>query len=54
MEISLIYEGVFNRGSCTMSNLNVDSKRAADNMIDRLKVGDYDKLLHDQQKQLKN
>ena len=49
----LIYEGVFNRGSCTMSNLNVDSKRAVDNMIDRLKVEDYDKLLHDQQKQLK-
>ena len=48
----LIYEGVFNRGSCTMSNLN-DSKRAVDNMIDRLKVEDYDKLLHDQQKQLK-
>ena len=22
----LIYESVFNRGSCTMSNLNVDSK----------------------------
>ena len=35
-----------------MSNLNVDSKRAVDNMIDRLKVGDYDKLLR-QQKQLK-
>ena len=49
----LIYEGVFNRGSCTMSNLNVDSKRAVDNMIDRLRVEDYDKLLHDQQKQLK-
>ena len=49
----LIYEGVFNRGSCTMSNLNVDSKRAVDNMIDRLKVEDYDKLLHNQQKQLK-
>ena len=45
----LIYEGVFNRGSCTMSNLNVDSKRAVDNMIDRL-VGDYDKLLHDRPK----
>ena len=41
-------------GSCTMSNLNVDSKRAVDNMIDRLKVEDYDKLLHNQQKQLKN
>ena len=36
-----------------MSNLNVDSKRAVDNMIDRLKVEDYDKLLHNQQKQLK-
>ena len=33
-----------------MSNLNVDSKRAVDNMIDRLKVEDYDKLLHDQAK----
>ena len=49
----LIYEGVFNRGSCTMSNLNVDSKRAVDKMLNRLKIEDYDKLLDEQQKQLK-
>ena len=49
----LIYEGVFNRGSCTMSNLNVDSKRAVDKMLNRLKEEDYDKLLDEQQKQLK-
>ena len=49
----LIYEGVFNRGSCTMSNLNVDSKRAVNKMLNRLKVEDYDKLLDEQQKQLK-
>ena len=49
----LIYESVFNRGSCTMSNLNVDSKKAVDNMLKKLKNEDYDKLLNQQQKQLK-
>ena len=32
----LIYESVFNRGSCTMSNLNIDSKRAVDKMLKKL------------------
>ena len=49
----LIYESVFNRGSCTMSNLNLDSKRAVDKMLNRLKKDNYDKLLIQQQKQLK-
>ena len=49
----LIYESVFNRGSCTMSNLNVDSKKAVDSMLKKLKKEDYDKLLIQQQKQLK-
>ena len=49
----LLYESVFNRGSCTMSNLNVDSKKAVDNMLKKLKKEDYDKLLNQQQKQLK-
>ena len=33
----LIYESVFNRGSCTMSTLNVDSKKAVDSMLKKLK-----------------
>ena len=41
----LIYESVFNRGSCTMSNLNIDSKKAVDNMLIKLKKEDYDKLI---------
>ena len=41
----LIYESVFNRGSCTMSNLNVDSKKAVDSMLKKLKKEDYDKLI---------
>ena len=41
----LIYESVFNRGSCTMSNLNLDSKRAVDKMLNRLKKDNYDKNL---------
>ena len=47
----LIYKSVFNRGSCTMSNLNVDSKKA----VDRFEKGthDCDKLLNDQQGQFK-
>ena len=49
----LIYESVFNRGSCTMSNLNVDSKKAVDGMLKKLKKEDYDKLLNQQQTQLK-
>ena len=49
----LLYESVFNRGSCTMSNLNLDSKRAVDKMLNRLKKDNYDKLLIQQQKQLK-
>ena len=49
----LIYKSVFNRGSCTMSNLNVDSKRAVDKMLEKLKQHDYSKLLDEQQKQLK-
>ena len=49
----LIYESVFNRGSCTMSNLNVDSKRAVDKMLKKLEKEDYDKLLNEQQNQLK-
>ncbi len=49
----LIYQSVFNRGSCTMSNLNVDSKRAVNKMLNKLKHNDYDKLLDEQQKQLK-
>ena len=49
----LIYQSVFNRGSCTMSNLNVDSKRAVDNMLVKLKHKDYNKLLAEQQKTLK-
>ena len=49
----LIYESVFNRGSCTMSNLNLDSKRAVDKMLNRLKKDNYDKLLIQQQNQLK-
>ena len=49
----LLYESVFNRGSCTMSNLNVDSKKAVDSMLKKLKNEDYDKLLNQQQKQLK-
>ena len=49
----LIYESVFNRGSCTMSNLNVDSKRAVDKMLKKLQKEDYDKLLNEQQNQLK-
>ena len=36
----LIYESVFNRGSCTMSNLNVDSKRAVDKMLKKLEKED--------------
>jgi hypothetical protein len=49
----LIYKSVFNRGSCTMSNLNIDSKRAVDKMLDKLKHNDYNKLLDEQQKQFK-
>jgi len=49
----LIYQSVFNRGSCTMSNLNIDSKRAVDKMLDRLKKEDYNKLLDEQQRQFK-
>ena len=49
----LIYESVFNRGSCTMSNLNIDSKRAVDKMLKKLQKEDYDKLLNQQQNQLK-
>ena len=41
----LIYESVFNRGSCTMSNLNLDSKRAVDKMLNRLKKdNNYDTI----------
>jgi hypothetical protein len=36
-----------------MSNLNVDSKKAVDSMLKKLKKEDYDKLLNQQQKQLK-
>ena len=49
----LIYESVFNRGSCTMSNLNVDSKRAVDKMLKKLEKEDYDKVINEQQNQLK-
>ena len=49
----LIYQSVFNRGSCTMSNLNVDSKKAVDRMLKKLETQDYDKLLNDQQRQFK-
>jgi len=49
----LLYESVFNRGSCTMSNLNIDSKRAVDKMLKKLQNEDYDKLLNQQQNQLK-
>ena len=34
----LIYKSVFNRGSCTMSNLNVDSKKAVDRMLKNWKL----------------
>ena len=50
----LIYQSVFNRGSCTMSNLNIDSKRAVDKMLDRLKKENYNKLLEEQQRKFKN
>ena len=50
---TLIDEYVFNRGYCHMSNLNVDSKKAVDSMLKKLKKEDYDKLLNQQQKQLK-
>ena len=49
----LVYKSVFNRGSCTMSNLNIDSKRAVDKMLKKLQIEDYDKLLDEQQNQLK-
>jgi hypothetical protein len=36
-----------------MSNLNVDSKRAVNSMLEKLKHNDYNKLLDEQQKQFK-
>ena len=36
-----------------MSNLNLDSKRAVEKMLKKLQTEDYDKLLDQQQNQLK-
>jgi len=49
----LVYKDTFSRGSCTCSTLSDNSKKAIEKIIDRLETEEYDDVLKEQKKKLK-